>query len=212
MRTTRTWKTSMATLLCAVLVAASAAHAANVPDPTSPITLAEASRLTLKGKSTVHDFSSTATRLQLAVEVADTLGSGDSALARLAAPGAVKSIVLTIPVDGMKSEKEGLDKNMYKALKAATNPNIVFRLRSASAGAAPGEFRVEGELEVAGQRQPIEMNVRASEGPEGIVLEGSKALLMSSYGIKPPSMFLGTLKTNDQVVIDFRLVLTNNGF
>ena len=60
--------------------------------------------------------------------------------------------------------------------------------------------------------QPIDMNVRASEAPEGIVLEGSKALLMSSYGIKPPSMFLGTLKTNDQVVIDFRLVLTNNGF
>ena len=56
------------------------------------------------------------------------------------------------------------------------------------------------------------MIVRASECPEGIVLEGSKALLMSSYGIKPPSMFLGTLKTNDQVVIDFRLVLTNNGF
>ena len=207
----RTRKASIATVLCAV-VAAGAAYAANVPETASRITLAEASRLTLKGKSTMHDFSSTATRLQLAVEVADTLGSGDSALARLAAPGAVKSIVLTIPVDGMKSEKDGLDKNMYKALKAATNPNIVFRLRSASAAAAPGEFRVEGELEVAGQRQPIDMNVRASEAPEGIVLEGSKALLMSSYGIKPPSMFLGTLKTNDQVVIDFRLVLTNNGF
>jgi hypothetical protein len=211
MRTTRIRKTAIATLLSTV-VAAGAAYAANVPETASRITLADASRLTLKGKSTMHDFSSTATRLQLAIELADVLPAGDSNIARLAAQGAVKSIVLTIPVEGLKSEKEGLDKNMYKALKASANPNIVFRLRSATAGAAANEFRIEGELEAAGQTQPIEMVVRASECPEGIVLEGSKALLMSGFGIKPPSMFLGTLKTNDQIVIDWRLVLTHNGF
>jgi len=54
--------------------------------------------------------------------------------------------------------------------------------------------------------------VRASETPEGIVLEGSKALLMSDFGIKPPTMFLGTLKTADRVVVEWRLVLTNDGF
>jgi hypothetical protein len=211
MRNTRTRKTTMAALVGAVLAAA-AAHAANIPEPTSKITLAEASRLTLKGKSTMHDFSSTATRLQLAIELADVVPAGDSSIARLAAPGAVKSIVLTIPVEGLKSEKDGLDKNMYKALKASANPNIVFRLRAATAAAAPGEFRVEGDLEAAGQTQPIEMTVRATECPEGIALEGSKALLMSSFGIKPPSMFLGTLKTNDQIVIEWRLVLNHTGF
>jgi hypothetical protein len=212
MRTTRIRKTWIATVLCSV-IAASAAHAANVPETASRITLAEASRLTLKGKSTMHDFSSNATRLQLAVELADVVPAGDSSIARLAAPGAVKSIVLTIPVEGLKSEKgDGLDKNMYKALKASANPNIVFRLRAATAAATPGEFRVEGDLEAAGQTQPIEMTVRASECPEGIALEGSKALLMSSFGIKPPSMFLGTLKTKDEVVIEWRLVLNHNGF
>jgi len=209
MRTTRF--TSIATVV-AVLVAGGAAYAASVPEPTSRITLAEASRLTLTGKSTLHEFSSTATRLQLAVELADTRPSGDSALARLAAPGAVKAIVLTVPVEGLKSDKDGLDKNMYKALKASANPDIVFRLRSATAGSAAGEFQVAGDLQVAGQSQPIEMTVHATECAEGIVIEGSKALLMSSYGIKPPSMFLGTLKTNDQIVIAWRLVLANNGF
>jgi hypothetical protein len=211
MRTTRIRTTSITTLLCSV-IAAAAVYAANVPETTSHFTLAEASRLTLKGKSTMHDFSSTATRLQLAVELADVVPAGGSNIARLAAPGAVKSIVLTVPVGGLKSEKEGLDKNMYKALKASANPNIVFRLHSATAAPVAGEFRIDGELEVAGQTRPIEMVVRASECPEGIVLEGSKALLMSSFGIKPPSMFLGTLKTNDQIVIDWRLVLNHNGF
>jgi hypothetical protein len=211
MRTIRIPKTAIATLLFGV-IAAGAAYTANVPETNSRITLAEASRLTLKGKSTMHDFSSSATRLQLAIELADVLPAGDSTLARLAAPGAVKSIVLTIPVEGLKSEKEGIDKNMYKALKGSANPNIVFRLHSATAGAGANEFRIAGELEAAGQTQPIEMIVRASECPDGIVLEGSKALLMSSFGIKPPSMFLGTLKTKDEIVIDWRLVLAHNGF
>ena len=211
MRTPRIPKASIATFLFTV-IATGAAYAANVPETTARLTLAEASRLTLKGKSTMHDFSSTATRLQLAIELADVVPTGDSTLARLATPGAVKEVVLTIPVQGLKSEKEGLDKNMYKALKASANPNIVFRLHSARAGAAADEFRIEGELEVAGQTQPTEITVRATECPEGIVLEGSKALLMSSFGIKPPSMFLGTLKTNDQIVIEWRLVLNHNGF
>jgi YceI-like domain len=212
MWSSRTGK-AMATLLCAVL-AAGAAYAGNGPETASRITLAEASRLTLKGKSTMHDFASTATRMQLALELTDTLPPGDSVVARLAAPGAVKSIVLTIPVEGMKSEKDGLDKNMYKALKAAENPNIVFRLTSPAiaSGADGAAFRVSGELELAGKSQPIEVDVRASESPEGIVLEGSKALLMSDFGIKPPTMFLGTLKTADRVVVEWRLVLTNDGF
>ena len=136
------------------------------------------------------------------------------ALARLTLPGAVKSIVLTIPVEAMKSEKNGLDKNMYKALKAAENPNIVFRLASPAiaSGAENTAFHVAGELELAGKSQPIEVDVRASETPEGIVLEGSKALLMSDFGIKPPTMFLGTLKTADRVVVEWRLVLINDGF
>jgi hypothetical protein len=202
-----------ATVLCALL-AARTAQSASVPEATPRIMLAPSSQLMLRGKSTLHDFSSTATRMQLTVDVADQLPAGPSPLARLAAPGAVKSVVLTIPVEAMKSEKDGLDKNMYKALKAAANPNIVFRLTSpAVATTSEGAtFHLAGELELAGQSQTVEVEVRASQTPGGIVLEGSKALLMSDFGIKPPTMFLGTLKTADRVVVEWRLVLTNDGF
>jgi hypothetical protein len=182
-------------------------------EATPRITLAPSSQLMLRGKSTLHDYAIAATRIQLAVELAESLPAGASALGRLAQPGAVKSIVLTVPVEAMKSEKNGLDKNMHKALKAAENPNIVFRLTSPPAASADGTtYRVAGELELAGRSQAIEVDVRASETPDGIVLEGSKALLMSDFGIKPPSMFLGTLKTADRVVVEWRLVLTNDGF
>jgi hypothetical protein len=197
-------------LWCAAASVAVASWA-TARDATPTIELSPASRLTLSGKSTLHDYTSRATRMHLAVELADGVSSG--ALARLAGPGAVKSLVLTIPVQGMKSEKEGLDKNMYKALKAEANPNIVFRLASAAAnGTAPGEFRLSGALEVAGQTQAVDLDVRASETAEGIVLEGAKALVMSDYGVKPPKMLLGTIKTDPRIVIEWRLVLVPNGF
>ena len=199
-----------ASVLCALL-ATSAAQAASLPEARPRIALAPGSQLMLRGKSTLHDYASAATRMELAVELVDALPAGASPLARLTQPGAVKSIVLTIPVEAMKSEKNGLDKNMYKALKAAENPNIVFRLTS-PAIASGAAFHAGGELELAGKSQPIEVDVRASETTEGIVLEGSKALLMSDFGIKPPTMFLGTLKTADRVVVEWRLVLTNDGF
>lgn len=202
-----------ASVLCALL-ATSAAQAASLPEARPRIALAPGSQLMLRGKSTLHDYASAATRMELAVELVDALPAGASPLARLTLPGAIKSIVLTIPVEAMKSEKNGLDKNMYKALKAAENPNITFRLMAPAiaSGAESTAFHVAGELELAGKSQPIEVDVRASETPEGIVLEGSKALLMSDFGIKPPTMFLGTLKTADRVVVEWRLVLTNDGF
>jgi hypothetical protein len=210
MTTPRTGTKRTAAALGAVLIAV-AVHASSLPEATPRLELAPKSQLVLRGKSTMHDFTSTATRMHLEVALAD-LPAGASSLARLSQPGAVKSVVLTVPVEGLKSEKEGLDKNMYKALKASASPNIVFRLEAPPTEPAAGAYKVAGELEVAGQRQPIEMDVHASETPEGIVLQGSKALLMSSFGIKPPSMFLGTLKTSDRVVVEWRLVLTHNGF
>jgi hypothetical protein len=202
-----------AACVCAVLAAA-APQAADHTNLAPRIVLAPESRLTLRGKSTLHDFASSATRMHLEVQLSDQLPAGPSPLVRVSGTGAVKSAVLTIPVEGMKSEKDGLDKNMYKALKAAANPNIVFRLHS-TAESSPAEsgarFHVAGELEVAGRRQPVELEVHASETPGGILLEGRKALLMSDYGIKPPKMFLGTLKTDDRVVVEWRLVLTNAG-
>lgn len=208
---TLTVKTMM--VVCALL-SARAADSASLPENGPRIALAPASHLVLKGKSTLHDFSSTATRMELAVELVERLPAGASALARLSAPGAVKSLVLTIPVQAMKSEKNGLDKNMYKALKSAANPNIVFRLTSPAVATINdgSAFRVAGQLELAGHSQPIEVDLRASESADEIVLEGSKTLLMSDYGIKPPKMFLGTLKTDDRVVVEWRLVLTNTGF
>lgn len=180
------------------------------------VTLAPTSRLVLHGKSTLHDYHSVATRMELQVELGDVGSSSAPALERLRKAGAVKSIVLTIPVDGMRSDKDGLDKNMQKALKASEHRNIVFRISEPPQPSAWGDngsdVTVNGVLEVAGQARPITIPLRVSSSADGIILEGRKALRMTQFGIKPPSMMLGTLKTADGIEIEFRLVLSAAGF
>lgn len=208
MITTRVPKRAMVAL--AAMMAAGAAQAA------PSVTLAPASRLVLHGKSTLHDYQSVANRMELQVELGDVPSSTAPLIERLSQTGAVKSIVLTIPVQAMHSDKDGLDKNMQKALKASENPNIIFRISAPpppSAWAADGSnVTVKGVLEVAGQARPIEVPLRISSSADGMVLEGRKALRMTDFGVKPPKMMLGTLKTADGIDIEFRLVLAVAGF
>ena len=39
------------------------------------------------------------------------------------------------------------------------------------------------------------------------VIDGEQPLLMTDFGVKPPSMFLGTVKTQDRIVVKFHLEL-----
>jgi hypothetical protein len=43
-------------------------------------------------------------------------------------PGALEAFEISIPAATLSSPKEGLDKNMHKALKATEHPDITFRL------------------------------------------------------------------------------------
>jgi hypothetical protein len=205
MHTMRSGTVAMVAVLASALTAGAAE---SVPDKTPRIHLAPGSRLTLRGKSTLHDYASTATQLQLAVELAEPEAAPE--LARLAAPGAVKSIVLTVPVQGMKSDKDGLDKNMYKALKAEQHPAITFEVRRYEIGAMKDRrlpVRVAGVLSVAGVEREAELTLETRATDEGLSVTGEKELLMTDFGIKPPKFMLGTLKTDDKVVIRFSLVL-----
>ena len=38
-------------------------------------------------------------------------------------------------------------------------------------------------------------------------MKGARAIKMSEYGVKPPTLILGTMKVRDQVTVSFDLVL-----
>ena len=163
------------------------------------------SRLWLEGTSTLHPYSSTATTVQAALEIGTPGAAGALAAAQAGKPA---SLSLAVPVAGLKSAHTGLDKNLRAALKAEAFPEIAFTLdayRKAPEG--PGRFLATGRLSVAGRTNPIELEVALSAREGVLLVDGEEPLSMTDYGITPPKMMLGAIKTGDRVVVKFHLEL-----
>jgi hypothetical protein len=75
---------------------------------------------------------------------------------------------------------------------------IEFRSTRFESGADGAPVRVEGELELAGERRPLEVALEA--GPDGS-LSGRAVVTQSEWGMKPYSALFGTLKVVDEVEV-----------
>ncbi|HEV3073143.1 MAG TPA: YceI family protein, partial [Thermoanaerobaculia bacterium] len=99
---------------------------------------------------------------------------------------------------------------MQKALKQDTAPVIRFTLVDYKAEEAKdGSLLVKahGRLSIAGVEKDTVVEATCRFGPGGVEVTGAKDVLMSDFGIKPPVMMLGTIKTADKVVVRFALKL-----
>jgi hypothetical protein len=182
----------------------------SVGEATAPgLHAAPESTLWLDGDSTLHPFTSRATRL----EVNATLDPGSAASLTpeiynaVVQRSAVKALTVTIPVRELKSKESGLDKNMYKALKVDACPAIEFRLDKYRVGVSSPPLQATGTLRIACQEKPVTLDANLAPEPGGLRLQGEYALLMSEFGVKPPTLMLGAIKVRDRVVIHYDLHL-----
>jgi polyisoprenoid-binding protein YceI len=200
-----------AIVLCATFVS-SAAEISEVATaaPSRRLTLASESRLWIEGDSTLHAYASTATRIDLVAAIALPVMEGH-AMFDVLKNAKADGFKLAIPVRSLKSGKAGLDKNMRRALKSEQHAEIVFTLDALDLTAPPvaGALLVKatGRLNVAGKDKAIDLEAQVIPHGEKVRVWGREDLLMTDFGIKPPAMLLGTLKTDDRVVVHFDLVL-----
>jgi len=159
------------------------------------------SRLWLAGDSTLHVYHSTATKISAAgqAEGPDVLKAG-----------AVRSFQLVVPVEGLKSGKSGLDRNMYKALKAKDHPEILFRLSRLTlepSGNGASSVKADGLLTVAGQERAVTLRpeIKAEDGR--LRVEGQQELRMTDFGVKPPSLMLGAVRTKNEVTVHYHIFI-----
>jgi hypothetical protein len=179
-----------------------------------PVTLGAGSRLWLEGTSTMHDYESGTSQVTVRLH-RDAAAAAPQDVAGLDAAirsGQVRGVEVEVPVLSLKSKKSGLDKNLWKALQAEQHPSIRFRLEhytiaTTSSSSDTLRIRAEGTLQVAGVSRPDTLDARAYRHTDGVWLEGSEPLLMSDFGIRPPTMMMGTLRVKDRVVVRYRLLL-----
>lgn len=164
------------------------------------------SEISFTGTSTVHGFSCKTTQFDAQLSVDPAYATN---LADLARP--IGAVNVTIPVGSLDCGNKGLQNNMLKALKADQHATITFRLDTYEIDAATRTetaftAQAAGALRIAGRERPIQLRVRGERHPDGAVrARGERDLLMSDFGIRPPTMMLGAVKTGDRVVVKFDL-------
>ena len=170
------------------------------------LSLQPKSRLWVEGTSTVKSFSCQAPTVDATIEAT----SPDVASLITAGEKAVQTVELTIPVKTMDCKNGTMNEHMMKALKAKEHETIVFRLSSYDL-AQVGEgtkVNLTGTLTLGGVQKTISMIANAKTADDGSLrVEGTHELRMKEYGLKPPTLMMGTMKVNELVKVRFDLLL-----
>ncbi len=171
--------------------------------------LAVGGRISIAGTSNIHEYTASTsavrvTRVQLASSVA-----GPAFWEEIVKPGAVEAFDIAVASATLSSPKEGVDKNMHKALKVTEHEDITFHLRRLEPrpGAAGG-LRGIGMLQIAGVEREVTLNLTTERKGATLAVHGQVDILMTDFGITPPKALLGMLKTDPKVTITFDTLLS----
>ena len=195
---------TLATGLCAGATAAGIAQQAGV----APLAL-DSARVSIAGTSNIHEYTASTTSVRITrVHLAAAGVPGSDLWTQILTPGALDAFEVAIPAATLASPKEGIDKNMRKALKVQEHPDITFRLTrlEARAGTA-GALRGVGLLRIAGVEREVALDITTARNGSTLSVRGAVQLLMTDFGVTPPTAMLGMLKTDPKVTVTFETVL-----
>lgn len=164
-----------------------------------------AARVSIAGTSNIHPFTASTTDVRMSRLVLAP-ADGDRLQAAMK-PGAVEAFDIVIKAASLSSPKEGLDKNMHKALKTSQFPEIAFTLKRIDLGTAPNALKAIGTLNITGVEKEVAFDLKTVVTASTITVIGEVPLLMNDYGIKPPTAMLGMLKTDPKITVTFEVVL-----
>jgi polyisoprenoid-binding protein YceI len=193
--------------LPAAMILTAATMTANPTAQTAPLAM-DTARVTIAGSSNIHDYTAWTDTVRVTrVKVATTVAA-DTFWQDVVKPGALESFEVAIPAATLTSPAgSGLDKNMHKALKVDANRDITFRLARLERGVT-GALMAVGTLRIAGVEREVVIPLKTERREAALVVKGELALLMTDYGIKPPTAMLGMLKTDPKVTVTFETVLS----
>jgi YceI-like domain len=180
-----------------------------------PVVLAEtplaidSGKVTLAGTSNIHEYTASTTKVRVTRAQLGGPIVGADFWENALKPGAVETFEIAIAAGTLTSPREGLDKNMYKALKVQEFPDITFRLVRFDLTDKPaGAAKAIGMLKIAGVEREVAMDITTKRTGTTLTVLGRFNLLMTDYGIKPPTAMMGMLKTDPKVTITFETVLS----
>lgn len=156
----------------------------------------EESSIKVLGTSTVHDWHEDVEKFSSKLTINNTEAFS------------VTALELKIVAESLESGKSLMNKLTYEALKTKKHPNILFTLVSQEkiSKVKDGEYDalLKGNLTIAGVKKEITIKLKLIQNETEIILKGNKTIKMTDYEMKPPTAMFGTIKTGDEVTIEFK--------
>jgi polyisoprenoid-binding protein YceI len=160
-------------------------------------------QLTINGTSNVHDWTSKATN----VVVTGDFGLNNTTLEKINAAS------VKVKTNSLKSTKDSdlMDGRTHSTLKADKYPEITYvftKVLSVQQSGSETIMNITGNLTLGGVTKPTDLTLRIKTLPGGDVeVKGTRKILMSNHGIKPPSFMLGAMKVGDEVTLTYDVIL-----
>jgi hypothetical protein len=147
---------------------------------------------------------------------------GDAATAAFALTAPVGDFVVDDPTlraqEGADFAEEVGDEARSGTLHNMLGPAVlnaahfsVLKITGVSVSAAAGRLRARVALDVAGHASTIVVPFVLDVSPRRLAASGELSLSQSSIGLTPFSVFLGTLKVQDELEVKFKFVAVSGG-
>lgn len=167
-----------------------------------PFTLAkEGSEVKIKGTSNLHDWEMNL----VASDLNAKFNTDKSGLI------SISSVDFTCKVSDIRSNNSIMDRKTYAALKADDFKVIKLNISSGNElSSHEGKFKgkLRGNLFISGITKEVDIPFSGTLNADNTIsVEGSLELKMSDFNISPPTAILGTLKTGDEISVDFSFKL-----
>ena len=122
----------------------------------------------------------------------------------------ISELTFEVVVAQLKADKDGMNKTIQKALKAAQQPTITYKFEKlillTEVDLYTYTAETSGFLTIAGLTKPINLLFNISVLNHKIRFKGTKNLKMSDFNIDPPKAMLGMLKSGNEILVKFDVV------
>lgn len=173
----------------------------SLPTVAQQIYNSTATAITIKGTSTLHDWD-------MKSNVGNTKATFKIENGEITS---ISELTFTIAVETLKGSKSGLDKNAYKALNVSKHKNITYKMSSGTVTKTGTNYTVKtkGTLTISGNTKPVDITASATlNSDQSISVTGVLNIEMTTFGVTPPTVVLGTIKTGNVITIEYNTKLT----
>lgn len=183
---------------------ATTAHA----QPVAELPVGDDSQVWIEGTTNINSWSCSATTVDARIAVEAAFKEDPDF------PRYLKSVQVRVPVSALKCGHAPMEKSLRHALKAddGVGPRYITAtfeaVREGSDATSALVVNTVGALAIAGRENAVRMDVGTTRLADGTIeARGTVPILMSDFGIQPPTALLGAVRASNRVVVKFAMRL-----